>query len=187
MSDDEYRVEGDIVEITSVEQVHGGAAAKRPITLVVKRISNRWLIVAVTLGPYEQAASTIYSNNEFGFTFSLPASWQGYTIVPGQWEGSAPGETTATQTGPMISIRHPRWTQQSQRQDIPIMIFALTQWNSLQAGEFHIGAAPIGPSELGRNASYVFALPARYNFAFPPGYEEVESILRSSPLRAAAG
>ncbi|MDP1086626.1 hypothetical protein Q6245_30140, partial [Klebsiella pneumoniae] len=69
---------------------------------------------------------------------------------------------------PMISIRHPDWTSQNPRQDIPIMIFTLAQWNMLQQDEFHIGAAPINPSELGRNTSYVFARPARYNYAFPP-------------------
>ena len=44
------------------------------------------------------------------------------------------------------------------------------------------GAAPINPSELGRNKRYVFALPPRYNFAFPTGYEEVEEILEGKPL-----
>jgi len=38
--------------------------------------------------------------------------------------------------------------------------------DSLQQEKFHIGAAPINPSELGRNTKYVFALPARYNYAF---------------------
>ena len=63
------------------------------------------------------------------------------------------------------------------------MIFTLSQWDSLQQGEFFIGAAPIGPSELGRNSRYVLALPARYNVAFPTGYEEVEIILNSNPLQ----
>jgi hypothetical protein len=54
----------------------------------------------------------------------------------------------------------------------------------MQKDEFHIGAAPINPSELGRNATYVFALPARYNYAFPTGYEEVDEILKGNPLRS---
>jgi len=33
-----------------------------------------------------------------------------------------------------------------------------------------------------RNENYVFTIPARYNFAFPTGYEEVEKILESKPL-----
>jgi hypothetical protein len=35
---------------------------------------------------------------------------------------------------------------------------------------------------LGVNEKYVFALPARYNYAFPAGYEEVENIIASQPL-----
>lgn len=62
------------------------------------------------------------------------------------------------------------------------MIFTIDQWNSLQRDEFQIGAAPRGPRELGRNAKYVLALPAGYNYAFLPGYEEGEVILNSNPL-----
>lgn len=68
-------------------------------------------------------------------------------------------------------------------QDIPIMILTIAQWDALQAGNFHIGSAPLGPKELNRNDKYVFALPARYNFAFPQGYEEVENILNNNPLK----
>lgn len=56
--------------------------------------------------------------------------------------------------------------------------------NTLEQEDFHIGAAPIGPKELARNSNYVFALPARYNYAFPTGYEEVEKILEGYPLQA---
>lgn len=180
-----YRVTGEVIEVTSVEKVKGDAAEKRPITLEVEKINGRWMITAVTLGPYANAGTVIYQNPEYGFSFRLPASWQGYTIVPGKWEGYAVGGPSGQQlveTGPMLSIRHPLWTEQRPRQDIPIMIFTVDQWNRLQADAFHIGAAPVGPRELGRNARFVFALPARYNFAFPPGYEEVESILQGNPL-----
>jgi len=63
------------------------------------------------------------------------------------------------------------------------MVFTLEQWDALQQGKFHIGAAPIGPTELGRNSKYVFALPARYNFAFPKGFEVVEEIINTNPLK----
>lgn len=181
-----YEVKGEIIEITSTEKVSGGVAASRPITLVVEKIGNRWLIAAATLGAYEEINSIVYRNTQYGFSFSLPESWKGYVIVTDKWEGFALGDPQGgenAETGPMIYIRHPQWTSQDRRQDIPIMIFTLAQWNSLQQGEFHIGAAPVGPSELGRNARYVFALPARYNYAFPTGYEEVEDILKSDPLQ----
>ena len=83
----------------------------------------------------------------------------------------------------MIKIRHPQGTSQNSRQDIPIMVFTQNQWDAMQQEKFHIGAAPMGPKELGRNGKYVFALPARYNYAFPAGYEEVERILEGNPLK----
>ena len=128
----------------------------------------------------------IYQNTQYGFDFTLPVSWKGYTIVTDKWEGYTPDDTEGQKlvtSGPLISIRHPEWTKETPRQDIPIMVFTLSQWESLQKDEFHIGAAPIGPSELGRNSKYVFALPARYNYAFPAGYEEVEQILSSNALQ----
>lgn len=127
----------------------------------------------------------VYKSAQYGLIFSLPKDWKGYSIVNSQWEGLAidveVGEK-GVQSGPMISIRSPKWTSKTPTQDIPIMVFTISQWNSLQQGVFHIGAAPINPSELGRNNSYVFALPARYNFAYPARYEEVEMILKGKPL-----
>lgn len=63
------------------------------------------------------------------------------------------------------------------------MVFTLQQWDAMQNGEWHIGTAPVNPTELGRNGRYVFALPARYNFAFLEGWEEVEQILQANPLQ----
>ncbi|MGI5891782.1 MAG: hypothetical protein ACOX7H_03470 [Bacillota bacterium] len=186
LSQDSYKVLGEIIEITSVEQQQGGFAAKQPITLVVKKINNSWLIDDVILSDDEQTSAIIYENMQYGFNFDLPDSWQGYTIVDSQWEGLSvqdPSSQQVVESGPEILIRHPDWTTQNPRQDIPIMIFTLSQWESLEREEFHIGAAPVGPSELGRNNRYVFALPARYNYSFPTGYEEVENILNADPLQ----
>ncbi len=185
LSADSYEVKGKIIEITSEEKTNEGAATNRPITLVVKKTDDNWLINSVTLGEYAKSDSIVYKNTEYGFNFSLPESWKGFTIITDKWEGQAiEGEESGkvVETGPLISIRHPEWTPENPRQDIPIMIFTHNQWSSLQEEEFHIGAAPIGPSELGRNNKYVFALPARYNFAFPTGYEEVDKIIQSHPL-----
>lgn len=127
-----------------------------------------------------------YINNQYGFKFMLPESWKDYSIVDSEWEGnvsdSLQGETI-TESGAMISIRHPQWTSENPRQDIPVMIFTLNQWGNLEQDKFHIGAAPINPSELGRNSKYVFALPARYNYAFLTGYEEVENILKNKQMQ----
>jgi hypothetical protein len=131
------------------------------------------------------AGSIVYENTQFGFTFMLPESWKGYKIDTIQWEGF-PVDTTGEGPGifgPEISIRHPLWTEADPRQDIPIMIFTLEEWARVQQEKLSLGAAPIPPTELGRNSTYVFALPARYNFAFPTGYEEVEQILEGHPLK----
>jgi len=128
------------------------------------------------------SSSILYKNTQYGFNFILPESWQGFSTIIGTWEGNDIASGKVTEKGPKISIRHPQWSSKNPRQDIPIMVFTLDQWNLLLQEKFHIGAAPIGPSELGRNNSYVFALPARYNFAYPTGYQEVEEILKTHPL-----
>ena len=137
--------------------------------------------------PAKQPGAVIeYRNKQYGFCFSLPQGWRGFSIKVDQWKGysnSSEGDAV-TQRGPLISIRHPRWTQANPRQDIPIMVFTLAQWDSLQRDDFHVSAAPIGPSELGQNRKYVFALPPRFDWAYPTGYEEVEQILSTRPLRA---
>jgi hypothetical protein len=162
--------------ITScASQKNGGQAFPNPTVTTTMSISPT---------PTPAVNSIIYTSTKYGFTFTLPASWTGYSIVPGKWEGNDIKSGAVSEKGPMISIRHPKWTAKYPRQDIPIFILTLAQWNSLTSSTFHIGAAPIPPSELGRNSRYVFALPARYNFAFPTGFEEVQHILDGKPLHA---
>ncbi len=137
-----------------------------------------------TTTPSIPATQIEYKNTAYGFTFTLPKSWEGYTVVNGSWEG-VNWETGSPQknSGPKISIRHPQWIAETPRQDIPILVFTPAQWDLIVREKMGIGAAPIPPSELGRNATYVFALPARYNFAFPAGFEEVDEIVKGNPLR----
>lgn len=152
---------------------------EKPVSNITKPVGTSTPVVA--------EKNVQYKNNEYGFIFTLPVSWKGYTIVNDEWDGYSGtaniSEQNAAQTGPLLFIRHPKWTEEVQRQDIPVMVFTIDQWNKIQNDEFHIGAAPINPSELGRNSKYVFALPARYNFAYPVGYEEVDKILESKPIK----
>jgi len=183
IADDSYQVTGNIIEVTSTDLEKEDVANRIPITLTVKKFENGWLIDEVSFGSdEEEESSVVYTNNEFGFKFALPETWKGYAIITDTWEGSTPGSSTVEETGPKAIIRHPEWKAEEPRQDIPILIFTHAQWEDLQKEKFHIGAAPVGPSELGRNNKYVFALPARYNFAFLKGYEEVEQILQNNPL-----
>ncbi len=143
----------------------------------------------VTQTPPPAASSTVsYTNNEYGFTVTLPADWQGYTIVTSTWSGTGdegcPAAGCPQVTGPIISIRNPLWTSSTPTQDIPIMVFTPSEWSAVNAGTMAVSAAPIPPSELGQNAQYVFALPARYNYAYPQGWQEVQTIIAGNPLQA---
>lgn len=161
LSDAKYQVKGEIIEVTSVEMANGGYAAKRPISLVVEKVDQNRLITAVKLDAYGEAAPVVYQNSQYGFSLQLPESWQGYAIISDQWKGWAPDTSgdVPVETGALLSIRHPQWTLEDTRQDIPIMVFTMPQWNALQQGEFSVGSAPVAPKELGRNSQYVFALP----------------------------
>jgi hypothetical protein len=132
-----------------------------------------------------QSETPKYNNTEYGFNFSLPASWAGYSIVTMNWKGNMIDvQNGGNVEGREFLIRHPLWTKDIPRQDIQIMVFTLLQWNQIKQEKLSVSAAPIGPSELGRNANYVFAIPARYNFAYPVGFEEVEKIIESKPFLA---
>jgi hypothetical protein len=135
----------------------------------------------------KEDTSIVYVNQKYRFRFTLPSSWKGYTIFTNSRPleaQDAPGQSNHP-AGILVtlSIRHPLWTEQNPRQDIPIMIFTHKQWELVQQEKIIVSAAPFPPSELGRNTRYVFALPPRYNFAFPTGYEEVEKILQGKPLK----
>lgn len=179
-NNDQYTVNGELFEVTSVELAYGGAAAKRPVTLSVRKTDSRWLISGVTLGEYAKRGPVKYENRQYGFEFYLPEDWKGYSIIEEKWEGRSGADLV--ETGPKILIRNPAWTKKDPHQDIPIMVITIKQWNALQSEKFFISAAPIGPSVLGSNSEYIFALPPRYNYAFPTGYEEVEKIMSGSPL-----
>ena len=132
----------------------------------------------------QPTASIEYTNMQFGFRVTLPLSWNGYSIVTSTWEGIPVDDPNGQRvTGTELSIRHPLWTPEDPRQDIPIMIFTPTEWNQTLQEKLSVSAAPIPPSELGMNASYIFALPARYNYAFPTGFEEVQKMIDGKPLQ----
>ena len=125
-----------------------------------------------------------YTNKKYGFRFDLPESWKGYSIVMGTWGGAAAlgpdSSKWPKEEGPEITIRHPLWTKANPRQDIPIMVLTHRQWALNERQELIVSAAPFGPGEIGRNSRYVFALPPRYDYAFPTGYEEVEKSCRAN-------
>lgn len=133
--------------------------------------------------------SVVCTNKKYGFHFSLPRSWRGYSITIGEWEDGANRSYSRGEVmpppikGPLISIGHPLSTESNPRQDIPIMVFTVAQWKLVEEGKLFVSAAPIGPNELGRNAKCVFALPPRFNYACIYGWQEAKDIIQNHPLR----
>ncbi len=121
-----------------------------------------------------------YANTQYGFSLTLPASWQGYTITTDTWQGNKtnpPGSEASEstiETGTTIIINNPNADTTGQR--IPVMVIPLNQWADIDSGTVSTSAAPFSPSELGRNAAYVFALPPRYDFSFDTPEHMTEAV-----------
>jgi hypothetical protein len=130
----------------------------------------------------EVAKAVVYKNKKYHFKFVLPRTWRGYSIIIGTWSGVVkPGDQDErVESGPMITIRHPLWTNSNPRQDIPIMILTHTQ--AEMASGMVVSAAPFGPQEFSRNTQFVFCLPPRFDYSEGTGTEEVREILRNHPL-----
>jgi hypothetical protein len=113
--------------------------------------------------------SVVYSNKKYGFRFSLPESWKGYSINVSQWEGGdgrtyQPGEVMPPpKKGPLITIHHPLSTDSNPRQDIIMMVFTKAQWKLVEEDKIILSAAPVGPNELGRNAKFEFSFHSKTN------------------------
>ncbi len=134
--------------------------------------------------PASSAAAQIeYRNAQYGFCFSLPASWKGYTIVSDGWNGT-PRDGGPAVTGPRLLIRNPAWTAENPREDIPILIFTRAQWRRVAREGMSVSAAPFNPFQLGHNRRYVFALPARFDFDQLSGVEEVGKLVMGKSLQA---
>ncbi len=125
-----------------------------------------------------------YKNTDYGFTFSLPDNWLGYSVETDTWTGNPLGSSATSEMGPKFLIRNPKWTHDTPYQDIPILVFTLTQWGAYQNENFAVSAAPIPATELARNNVYVFALPPRWDFDYKQDYKEAQDIVRSNPLQA---
>jgi len=152
---------------------------KRHIAILA--VVSALIPAAPPTGNAQTAAPVIYNNKQYGFSFTLPASWKGYTILATTWGGPPSSDWTGDQ-GPVLTIRNPKWTQADPREDIPIWIFTHDQWNRVQKEQIIISAAPFPPSELGHNRKFFFALPARYINDELPGFEEVLKINANHPL-----
>jgi hypothetical protein len=137
--------------------------------------------------PAASQAVIVYRNAQYGFCFLLPESWKGYTIVSEEWNGNLLSSGQEVH-GPQIFIRNPKWTTENPYQDIPIMIFTPAQWQQVEDVDIAVSAAPIGPSKLGQNSRYVFALPPRWiGFTDTLGQDELNAWMQQNRLQAPCG
>ena len=109
-----------------------------------------------------------YHNGQYGLTFLLPASWQGYSVLIQQWDGetysSAADKLIVVGHGPTITLRHPHWQASAPYQDIPILVFTRAQWDALHQGKLWPSLYAGGVmDELWHSRKYVFAMSSRYN------------------------
>ncbi|MGB8260129.1 MAG: hypothetical protein WCE75_07250 [Terracidiphilus sp.] len=127
-------------------------------------------------------------SRQYGFCFTLPGSWAGYALKTGEWSG-AEMTTGKTMSGPELVVRHPGWTEDAPREDIPIMVFTVAQWQRANSRdhEYSFSAAPIGPSEIARNSRFVFALPARWDYDGRLGWEEASDLVAAKFFRGSCG
>lgn len=135
--------------------------------------------VRVCPSPDDSADAPVrYRNKTYGFEIPLLASWSGYRVQIEPYHGTdvATGEQQ-NGIGTLITLHHPLDGQPEDRADMPVMVFEHRVWERIMSGGISLGAAPIPPTELGRNARYVFALPARYNYDFKPGWEDVDKVI----------
>jgi hypothetical protein len=136
-----------------------------------------------TTGKTPSKQTIEYRNARYGFSFTLPGSWEGFSILQQTWQGEN-GSSIVPERGPESTIRNPRWAADNPWQDIPIMVFTRVQWTAVADEKISVSAAPVPPSLLGHNRKYVFALPARFNYGDAAGQQEVQEILSQYALRA---
>lgn len=128
--------------------------------------------------PDESATWQAYTNTEYGFEMKFPASWAGYSVVPGKWTGNLIDSTTKFQ-GPLITFRNQKLATDNKFQGIPIMVFTPDVWKLVQEEKIAVSAAPIGPAMVGQNTKYFFATPPRwYGFADNLDQNNIAEILK---------
>jgi hypothetical protein len=124
----------------------------------------------------------VYKNSEYGFNFKLPLDWQGFTVVKESWTGN-PLKKDQLQTGPKLLIRNPKWTKEAPYEDLPVLIFTISQWDMYLAEDYAVSAAPIPATKLAQNNKYVFALPARRDFDYGIYVKKAQEIFSNNPIQ----
>lgn len=129
----------------------------------------------------------VYRDPQYGLKLFLPPDWKGFSVLSERWDGEAYLASNDTDAfvdhGPIILLRHPRWSQSHPWQDIPILVFTHPQWISEQRGDFGIYAGGF-EYEIAHNHQYVFAINNRFNWDDSiPGSDESQQIIDENRAR----
>jgi hypothetical protein len=153
---------------------------KPKLILCLALILSGGLFGCSTTVKHPPGLSLRYHNAQYGLTFFLPASWKGHSVLIEQWDAdlhSADYQTViGTEHGPIIVLRHPRWTAGEPYQDIPIIVFTRNQWDAVKPQRLFVGAGGSN-DEISHNAKYVFGTNSRHNWGELKGWEETGDIV----------
>lgn len=132
-------------------------------------------------GPAGRAAKrVVYVNRKYGFRLRLPDECRGFSIEPSSWNAPYRGGSRGEESGPRFIVHCP--AEDGGNENVPIMVFTRKQW--VRVDDLELSASPYGPGELGSNRRYVFALPARWEFATDLSPDEIWSICQTDAFRA---
>lgn len=152
--------------------------------IVIIALAGAYAAWARSTNSWPFASGVVYRNTQYGLQVNLPDSWKGYTVIAGTREIRDIASGAVVATAPTIKLRNPLWTAAKHYEDLPIDIYTPVQWAKITGEQYSVSAAPIPPSELAHNSRYVFALPARYNYDFATGFEELDQLIRSGIVSA---
>ncbi len=159
---------------------------KRKLILCLAFVLGGGLFGCSTNTPNHSAGLPLrYHNAQYDFTFFLPTSWKGYSVLIQQWNGEtyfpATDRTAITERGQTITLRNPHWTAGNPYQDIPIDIFTRNQWDALHHGKFWPSLYAGGVmGEIWHNTKYVFAMNNRYSWREVEGVKEAVDIVEQN-------
>jgi hypothetical protein len=123
-----------------------------------------------------------YHDTKTGFTFYLPETWRGYSVLHNEWLGQtyvpANDENITVTRGPVFVLRHPHWTASKMYQDMTLVVYTRSQWDGEKQGTFSCTYFAGGTMvELWHNHNYVLAMSTHEGKAELEGWQEVNEIV----------
>jgi hypothetical protein len=135
-------------------------------TPIVNDVEPVDISTIATTTPSASSSQVVYKNQKYRFSLDLSKNWEDYIA-----------SETSIKFGTSIILT--RLNATTTVANIPILAYPIEQWKIWEKNNFegYPTAAPMGPTERGRNMDFVFATAPRYNFNFLDGFQEVEEII----------